>query len=102
VVTNALPHGFRALLMLRQYIDGLVTPYALRIGKSSPLSPRELAVLRLLSIGKRILEFAEHLAIGIKRAQAKLGAENRTHAVAEAMRCSPNVIFHDARWQLRW
>jgi LuxR family quorum sensing-dependent transcriptional regulator len=50
-------------------------------------------VLRLLSIGKRLHMIAQHLGIGeetvrthIRRTQAKLGVENRTHAVAEAMR----------------
>ena len=98
VLTNALSYEARALLLLAAnfaaiQLDRLVTPDARRIGKSSPLSPRELAVLRLLSIGKRTLAIAQHLAVGeetvrthIKRAQVKLGVANRTHAVAEAMR----------------
>jgi LuxR family quorum sensing-dependent transcriptional regulator len=57
------------------------------------LTPRELAVLRLLSFGAPSNEIAMHLGLGeetvrshAKRAQMKLGATSRTHAVAEAIR----------------
>ena len=57
------------------------------------LTPRELAVLRLTAMGKPDKEVANQLALGdetvrthMKKAQAKLGARNRTHAVAEALR----------------
>ena len=62
--------------------------------KAAPrLTPRELAVLRLLSFGAPSKEIAKHLGLGeetvrthAKKAQTKLGTRNRTHAVAEAIR----------------
>jgi DNA-binding CsgD family transcriptional regulator len=57
------------------------------------VTPREIAVLRLLSVGMPYKEVAEHLSIGeetvkthLKKVQEKLGVRNRTHAVAEALR----------------
>ncbi len=56
-------------------------------------TPRELAVLQLMAAGKTIDEIAYSLGLGeetirshVKKVQAKLGARNRLHAVAEAMR----------------
>ena len=56
-------------------------------------TPRELAVLRLVAGGKTVDEIAQSLGLGeetirshLKKVQAKLGARNRLHAVAEAMR----------------
>jgi LuxR family quorum sensing-dependent transcriptional regulator len=57
------------------------------------LTPRELAVLRLVAMGKPDKQVAKELMLGeetirshMKKAQAKLGVRNRTHAVAEALR----------------
>jgi len=57
------------------------------------ITPRELAVLRLLSIGMPFKEAAGYLGIGeetvrthLKKVQLKLGVRSRTHAVAEALR----------------
>jgi len=57
------------------------------------ITPRELAVLRLVSLGKRSEEIAKLLGIGeetvrshLKKVQGKLGVHNRTHAAAEAIR----------------
>ena len=57
------------------------------------LTPREIAVLRLISTGAQNREAAEALGIGeetvrshLKGAQIKLGVRNRAHAVAEALR----------------
>ena len=57
------------------------------------ITPRELAVLRLLSVGMPFKEAAEYLGIGeetvkthIRKVQLKLAVRNRTHAVAEALR----------------
>ena len=57
------------------------------------LTPREIAVLRLISTGAQHREVAEALGIGeetvrshLKKAQIKLGVRNRAHAVAEALR----------------
>ncbi len=74
----------------------------LRLDQLSPLippssdhvtTPRELAVLRLLSIGMPFKQAAQYLGIGeetvrthLKKVQLKLGVRNRTHAVAEALR----------------
>jgi len=57
------------------------------------LTPRELAVLRLVSLGRTTEDTAKLLGLGeetirshLKKAQGKLGALNRTHAAAEAIR----------------
>ncbi len=57
------------------------------------LSRREVEVLRLASNGKRTKQIAQQLGIGketvettMHRAVEKLGAQTRTHAVAEAIR----------------
>lgn len=57
------------------------------------LTPREKAVLRLLSSGKRVKEIADYLDLGeetvrshIKKLQVKLDASTHSHAVAQAMR----------------
>ncbi len=65
--------------------------------KQPLLTPRQLAVLRLLSIGAPFKEAAEQLQLGeetvrthLKKAQAKLGVRNRTHAVGgNASPCIP-------------
>jgi LuxR family quorum sensing-dependent transcriptional regulator len=63
------------------------------MGKRARITPRELAVLRLVSTGRQTAEIAKALELGeetirshLKKAQAKLGARNRTQAVAEAIR----------------
>jgi DNA-binding CsgD family transcriptional regulator len=57
------------------------------------LTPRELAVLRLSSLGHQVAEISEALTLGdetvrshLKKAQQKLGTRNRTQTVAEALR----------------
>ena len=56
-------------------------------------TPRELAVLRLVSLGKQNEEIAELLGLGketvrshLRKVQSKLGARSRAHAAAEAIR----------------
>jgi DNA-binding CsgD family transcriptional regulator len=73
-------------------LQKLVGPQVSRIGKGVALTSRELAVLRL-SIGHPIREIATLLELGgetvrshLKKAQAKLGVHDRTHAVAQAIR----------------
>jgi DNA-binding CsgD family transcriptional regulator len=63
------------------------------VGDGTALTPRELAVLRLASVGRQIREIADLLGLGeetvrshMKKAQAKLGVRNRVHAVAQAIR----------------
>jgi DNA-binding CsgD family transcriptional regulator len=65
----------------------------MRMGKRARVTPRELAVLRLLAMGRQTGEIAHLLGLGeetvrshLKKVQAKLGVRNRPHAVAEAMR----------------
>jgi DNA-binding CsgD family transcriptional regulator len=74
-------------------LQKLVGPQVGRIGKGVALTARELAVLRLLSIGHPMREVATLLELGeetvrshLKKAQAKLGVHDRTHAVAQAIR----------------
>jgi DNA-binding CsgD family transcriptional regulator len=98
VLTDTLTDKTRALLFLGAnfaaiQLERLSPPDARRLGSSASLTPRELAVLRQLSLGKRTREIAEHLSLGeetvrshLKKAQAKLGVNDRTHAVAEAIR----------------
>jgi DNA-binding CsgD family transcriptional regulator len=57
------------------------------------ITPRELAVLRLVAMGKRTDEVAKLLGLGdetvrshLKKVQTKLGVRNRTHAAVEAVR----------------
>ena len=64
-----------------------------RIGSRAHLTPRETAVLRLVSMGNQSRDVAEALGLGeetirshLKKAQVKLGASNRSHAIAEALR----------------
>lgn len=98
VLSQRLSPERRALLFLGANfaaigLQKLVDPNATRIGKGASLTPRELAVLRLISMGKQSREAAEALELGeetvrshLKKAQAKLGVHNRTHAVAQAIR----------------
>jgi DNA-binding CsgD family transcriptional regulator len=74
-------------------LQRLIDPYVKRLGTGSSLTPRELAVLRLVSNGKRVREIARLLDLGeetvrshIKKAQSKLGVRDRTHAVVQAVR----------------
>ncbi len=74
-------------------LEHLAGPYVKRIGSRARLTPRELAVLRLVSTGQQASEIAKALGLGeetvrshIKKAQAKLGARNRAHAACEALR----------------
>jgi DNA-binding CsgD family transcriptional regulator len=63
------------------------------MGKRVKVTPRELAVLRVVSTGRQLSEIAEVLRIGeetirshLKKVQRKLGVRNRLQAVAEAIR----------------
>ena len=65
-------------------LQRLIDPYIMRLGRGSSLTPRELAVLRHLSNGKRVREIARLLELGeetvrshLKKAQAKLGVHDR-------------------------
>jgi len=80
--------GFSAL-RLEQIVTYTPEPEDQRVR----LTPRELAVLRLVSLGHTTEEVAKLLKLGeetvrthLKKAQEKLSARNRTHAAAEAIR----------------
>ena len=97
-LTHSLGHQARAMLFLGASfaairLEALVSPDPNRIQFRTALTPRELAVLRLLSRGKRIRQIASHLGLGeetvrshFKMAQQKLAAKSQAHAVAEAIR----------------
>ena len=64
-----------------------------RVGSHNRLTPRERAVLRLVSTGAQAKDAAQALGLGtetirshLKKAQSKLGVGSRTQAVAEALR----------------
>ena len=84
----AIGATFAAILLQK-----LVGSQAARIGNSPRLTPRELAVLRWLSVGNKIAGAAHTLKLGeetvrthLKKAQAKLGVHNSSHAIAQALR----------------
>ncbi len=98
VLANKLSEEARAVLFMGGTfaairLQKLLGPQACRIGKGAGLTPRELAVLRLLSAGNQMAEIAGLLGLGdetvrshLKKAQAKLGVRTRTQAVAQAIR----------------
>jgi DNA-binding CsgD family transcriptional regulator len=74
-------------------LEQLAGPDPERVGSRARLTARELSVLRLVSMGARSHDVARELGLGdetvrshLKKAQAKLDARSRTHAVAEALR----------------
>jgi DNA-binding CsgD family transcriptional regulator len=74
-------------------LEQLAGPDVDRIGSFTRLTSRELDVLRLLSTGGQTRDIAQALSLGeetirthLKKAETKLGVNNRTHAVCEALR----------------
>ena len=74
-------------------LEQILPANARLVPRKSRLTPRELAVLRLSSLGQAAAEVSSALGLGeetirshLKKAQQKLGARNRTQAVAEAIR----------------
>ena len=98
VLTNSLTQPLRMLLIAAAGFAALRLEQVIgedqrRIGHRLPITARELAALRLVSLGKGTSEIAKLLGIGeetvrshLKKVQAKLGACNRAHAAAEAVR----------------
>ena len=98
VLTKEATQERRALLFMGATfaairLQKLIGPQNKRAGKGAALTPRELAVLRLLSVGKQVREIAAALELGeetirshLKKAQAKLGVQTQPHAVAQALR----------------
>jgi DNA-binding CsgD family transcriptional regulator len=98
VLSNMLTPQLRALLFMAANfatirLEQVVGPDPKRVAKQVMLTPRELSVLRLASHGCRTRKIADLLKLGeetvrshLKKAQSKLNAKDRIHAVAEAMR----------------
>lgn len=98
VLSNRLSEEARAILFMGGTfaairLQKIAGPQVCRIGKGVALTPRELAVLRLLSVGHQLKDIAKLLDLGeetvrshLKKAQTKLGVRARTHAVAQAIR----------------
>jgi len=96
VLTKVLTHPLRLLLIAAagfaaQQLEHLAGEDPRQT--QNPITPRELAVLRLASLGRRTDEIAKLLGVGeetvrthLKKVQAKLVTRNRTHAAAEAVR----------------
>jgi DNA-binding CsgD family transcriptional regulator len=95
---NILPRPSRIMIFAATSyaalrLEQLAGPDPNRIGSRGRLTPREIAVLRLVSKGRHCREVAQVLGLGdetirshLKKAQAKLGVRSQTHAVAEALR----------------
>jgi DNA-binding CsgD family transcriptional regulator len=97
VLCNPLTHPLRILLIAAAVaalrLEQVIGDDARRFGDQPRITPRELAVLRLVSLGMASSEIGKLLGIGeeivrshLKKVQAKLGARNRAHAAAEAIR----------------
>jgi LuxR family quorum sensing-dependent transcriptional regulator len=74
-------------------LEQLVGADSHRIGLHNKLTSRELAVLRLVSIGEQTHQIAQQLGLGeetirshLKKAQGRLGVRSRTHAACDAIR----------------
>ena len=95
---NVMTHPLRMLLIAAAGFTALRLEQVIgddprRVGDRPPITARELAVLRLASLGMASHEIAKQLGIGeetvrshLKKVQAKLGVRNRAHAAAEAVR----------------
>jgi LuxR family quorum sensing-dependent transcriptional regulator len=93
-----LEENQRALLYLgaafaTARLQRLAPPFTGRLSKGATLTPRELSVLRSLSLGHRAAQISKDLGLGeetvrshIKKAQTKLGVRSSMHAVAQAVR----------------
>jgi DNA-binding CsgD family transcriptional regulator len=98
VLCNLLTHPLRMLLIAgagfaAARLEQVIGEDLKRSGEQPRITPRELAVLRLVSLGMASNDIAKRLGIGeetvrshLKKVQVKLGARNRAHAAAEAIR----------------
>jgi DNA-binding CsgD family transcriptional regulator len=98
VLSGVLTEPLRLLLIAAagfaaQRLEQVIGDKPRQLEKRPPITPRELAVLRLTSLGRTTNDVAKLLGIGeetvrshLKKVQAKLGVRNRTHAAAEAVR----------------
>ena len=98
VLSDILSAEARALVFMASSfaimrIEALMGADPTRFLSRVHLTPRERAVLRMVAAGRDIKTIAEALELGeetirthLSKAKQKLGARNRTHAVAEAIR----------------
>src|SRR5262245_13118894 len=98
VLCNLLTHPVRMLLIAAAgfaaaRLEQVLREDANRFANQPRITPRELAVLRLVSLGVATHDIGKLLGIGeetvrshLKKVQVKLGARNRAHAAAEAIR----------------
>ena len=98
VLSEVLSSEARALAFMAasfavMRIQALLGPDPANVASLTLLTARERAVLRLASEGREIKGIAEALELGeetirthLRKAKSKLGAKNRTQAVAEAIR----------------
>jgi Response regulator containing a CheY-like receiver domain and an HTH DNA-binding domain len=97
VLTQALTQPKRIILFAAASFAALrleqLTNHDRRWPEKAPITPRELAVLRLVAMGKRTDEIAKLLGLGeetvrshLKKVQSKLGVRNRAQAAVEAVR----------------
>src|SRR5215510_5773972 len=98
VLCNLLTHPLRILLIAAAgfaaaRFEQVTGDDPKRFGSHPRITPRELAVLRLVSLGMASNDIAKRLGIGeetvrshLKKAQVKLGVRNRAHAAADAIR----------------
>lgn len=102
VLSDVLSPEARALIFMASSfaimrIEALASPDPGRFSARAQLTPRERAVLRMIAAGRDTKAIAEALELGeetirthLAKAKMKLGARNRTQAVAEAIR--QNII----------
>jgi DNA-binding CsgD family transcriptional regulator len=95
---NVLTHPLRMLLIAAagfaaSRLEHVTGDDPRRLGNQPRIAPRELAVVRMVSLGMASNDIARQLGIGeetvcshLKKVQVKLGARNRAHAAAEAIR----------------
>jgi LuxR family quorum sensing-dependent transcriptional regulator len=98
VLCDLLTHPLRILLIAAagfaaSRLEQVIGEDPKRFKNQPRITPRELAVLRLVSLGMASSDIGKQLGIGeetvrshLKKVQAKLGARNRAHAAAEAIR----------------
>ena len=98
VLSDVLSAEARALVFMASSfaimrIEALAGPNPGRFATRPNLTPRECAVLRMVAEGHDIRAVAQALELGtetirthLRKAKDKLGARNRTHAVAQAIR----------------
>jgi DNA-binding CsgD family transcriptional regulator len=98
VLSDALTQPLRILLIAAagfaaSRLEQVTGDDPKRFSSKPRITPRELAVLRLVSLGMASNDIAKRLGVGeetvrshLKKVQAKLRARNRAHAAAEAIR----------------